>query len=407
MAWVLGLALVGASCRSVDASYYNLEQTRNPDGTTRRVGAPMSVLRYELLRSINGLGGLGLESRIEPDQAQIEDPLRQGLDAQIQLASFDTDDSRIAGLQVEVAAWLARDDRYVLSRERAVLELERAGVRLGTARGPVALPPEATPATAQDVAAFGARLLRALRRESQAAELDLEGVAPEDDAEDLSVSYVCSEHALRDLDLDGARRSLALVNRVLQLGNLRAAEREALEALSADLQRRCVEQGLAAALRDPHPVVRAAAIRAAARSSGYRRPDVFVSAWSDPDPLVRLAILEMLREGGWPGPVPEGLEGLSEPDRATWIDLLVRRTSSFDERISIAACRTLSGLIDTAPPSLRDEDWQAWYRARSEARAGPADESAADTGEGDSPEGGDSDAEASGEGDGSAEEAPE
>ena len=151
----LALAALLGGCRSADAALYNLRQVHDPDGTISRTGAPMAAFQYELRRALGGLrlnlGQAFGDVSADPEKAGaelIDDPLEESLDALLDLADCDSEDPRVGGLQVEAYAWLSEPRQpYVLSRERAVLELGAAGARLGVdGSGALGAEDEATPA---------------------------------------------------------------------------------------------------------------------------------------------------------------------------------------------------------------------------------------------------------------------
>jgi hypothetical protein len=258
-----------------------------------------------------------------------------------------------AGKQVEWFARLAVEDPWHLSRERAVLALTKAGIRLGAGL-PSALGSDQKAADPDTVVNAVTPLVRAVR-----GVLEKTGTRAELEA-------ACSAVRSLDYDMAGGRRALALVVALQRSAGTRSPDIAPLAELSLDLQRICVRRALAMAIDDKSPIVRAAALRSAARIGGRRAIDeiLFDRLKREPEPEVVVVILDTLAELG---PLPE-TAGPGEQPRDKWLaafyELLVRRK---EEVVRVHAMIALSKLSGAGFTSLREEDWQAWWNARGPA----------------------------------------
>ncbi len=384
-ALLASLPLLVLGCTSVDSTLYNLRQVHDADGDVRRIGAPVGAFEYQLRRLVGDLNvniTFVEDLSDELEQEAIEDPLEKCLDALLDLADFDSDMPRIAGIQVETYTWLAVEDEYVLGRERSVLELGRAGRRLAI-DGPRPLPEDAVPATPGEVGAAVLEIVRTTRRTVDAAREDdiLAGAEAALEADVASaagqardLAEACERTAALTLDREGARRVLSVCNALMELG-LGGAAGGAIHELSLEMQRRCVRQALAAALGDPHAAVRAAAVEASVVASRNRAPRIVRLAFLDPTEVVFLRAVDMIAEHGLPAPEPDADE-LSASQLARferdWIELLVDATvyptsrfapDAHTRRVAMRASLALGRVSGAGFYSLRGEDWQAWARS--------------------------------------------
>ncbi|MBI1381381.1 MAG: hypothetical protein GC161_09860 [Planctomycetaceae bacterium] len=323
-------------CRTPQAAAWNLRELHALDGSTQRVGRVQTHTEFALRRTLVGLLRSGSDSDWGPagkPAKQVSRPLDRTLKELLILASFDGEHAPTGGLQVELFAWLGRQDVYDLARERSVIELVKAGRRLGLER-PEQVPEGATSATADQVQE-AARALWAAAERGTGLDLD---------------NALTALEAL-PLDLDGSRRALAAVNIALESPRPEPAERR-LVAASLFLQRRTVALAVGDALMDEEGLVRGAALRGAATWSPAAR-DELLRAWGnspqdsfDGHPEVLRAVAELVADG-----VPEG------DDLEPWLDRLYVIAEQGDGRASVAACRALGRLLPDSPPSLRPEDW--------------------------------------------------
>lgn len=360
----LGLGLLAcagsAGCAVVDAKVANLRALHEEDGRVRRVAVVQSDFGFtfrQLLRTLSFRGG-GLA---EPAPEAVDDPNGTSLENLIALGRASGDDERTLGLQAELFSWLAVDCEYVLSRERAVIELGDVGARLGLSE-PVR-PPDEQKATRPAEAVGWLRDLRAavdplLARGAQGG--SAEAVAQAVGAIDVTV-----------LDRDGARRLLEATNVWRDVSGFSRPELRPLRELRLELARRSVELALAQSLFDPAGRVRAAAIEACVALGGNRSPRLLRAGLTDGDPEVVAAALRVLERHGVPGePEPEFADD-AEGYRDAWIALVVRLLRVVpDGTVSVAACRALERITDAGLRDLRPEVWIAWWDAREERAEG-------------------------------------
>jgi len=306
------------------------------DGSTQRVGRVQNHAEFALRSALAALPFAGAATSLGPaakPARSISRPLDRTLDELLILARFDGTDPRIGGLQVELFAWLGREDPYVIARERSVLELGAAGRRLGLER-PVQRAEGAEAAGPEDVQDAVRALWAAVER----------GARPEVDAA-LAVLGAL------DVDLDGSRRTLAALNLVLER-SLDGEVATRVLAAQLDAQKQTCALALGDALMDADGAVRAAAIAGGASWSESAR-DELLRAWGsvaqdsfDADPAVLRTVASLLAQG-----VPAG------DDLEPWLDRLYVIAESPDGPASIAACRALGELMEGSTPSLRPEEW--------------------------------------------------
>jgi hypothetical protein len=194
----------------------------------------------------------------------------------------------------------------------------------------------------------------------------VEGPAPP------SLNDACAALEALVLDLEGARRALDAVGQLGALRGLDAADRDRLRRSGEELARRLVRQALAAALLDKEPVVRAAAVEASVKSGGLAVLDSMVLHFDrERSAEVIARVLAIVAKYGLPEPPADR----DEAGRARWRDeqllalyaLLVRRPEG---EVRVAAMQALSRVANAGFESLREEDWQAWFRARAGSPAG-------------------------------------
>jgi hypothetical protein len=351
-----------AGCKVADARVYNLRTLHEEDGRHVRVAVLYDDLEYVMR---NGLLGLvpGLEAkRREKEAKPIKDPLATCLSNAIELSDIGSASS--APARIETFTMLAGKCPWKLSRELAITQLGRAGERLELASAP------APPAPAEGTAAPGpAQVAEALAQLVRA-------VTPSQDLQARpSLEQACSALAALPLDANGAQRALrasALLARRFGESDPAAAP---LRALVTDMERRCVRFGLAAGLADTDPLVRAAAVAADVRANGHARLGLHLdrldpgSADAERADVVMLRVLRLIRKLG-PPPAEAGLtEELAAAERerrlGTVYDIATRHPEG---RVRVAAMLALERWTEGAVDSLREEDWQAWFVARSQAQ---------------------------------------
>ena len=364
------LLLLLAGCRSLDSKAWNLGQLHDDASRHRYHGALESDFEYVLRHDVAGVFR-GAGARLaDKDASGIDDPAQRCLENLVDLAAYRARSKHEEAVRVQWLARLAVADPSKLSRERATLALGPLGAELA-AGVPVPLAKDVAPATAETVSSAAAALVRAVRGVIDARALEQEGGPPP-----LTIDAACVALEALVLDLDGARRALAATGELATVRGLSAERRARIEAVSLDLERRLVRLALAAALKDPEPIVRAAGVEASVACAGLGVVDSMVlhlERESAPEVLVR--VLAIVRERGLPNP-PDELDAAA---RADWREhqlqalytLLVTRPES---EVHVAAMLALSRVAEAGFESLREEDWQAWFaRRRSSPHAAPAD----------------------------------
>jgi hypothetical protein len=283
-----------------------------------------------------------------------------------------------------------------LARERALLELPPHARRLGV-REPIVAPeraanaPELSEALAGLVQAMGPLLARG-------------DAASATERADLRAA--CELLGRLEIDVDGGWRLLRAVSGFAGRADIERELYAPLLALSESVQKHMLALALAHGLRDPDPLVRAAAFAANHATFGRRflreallalRPlgptpegtlaltPVFGLRPEHPDAeAVYVRVFELLREHGLPLPAL-----LPERDaRALRLELLLIPMSivhdfrTFPERVRAAAMFALGDVSGAGFESLRKEDWEIWWRAhyQEEAAAIRALEAAAEGG---------------------------
>ncbi|HVS09588.1 MAG TPA: hypothetical protein VMS76_06905 [Planctomycetota bacterium] len=373
-----------AGCRLVPAKVRNLEQLHGEDARHRYSAALMSDWEFGLRR---GLAGLlpNARSQVEAKAPKkVGDPTEACLENLVGLAHFEAGDLRTSAVQVEWFARLARHDAWQLSRERCVLELAEAGARLGL-EGP---PAERTgPAASADEVAAALRDLIAGARPRLAlpfAPPSESGAAPAPESPEPRVDL---EEAVRrfsalDLDLEGALRGLRAAAALEAASDASDPRLEPLRALVVRLQRIAVREALRGAIRDeaPRPAagshpgwpsdrVRAAAIEANVELYGDPALAMFLDGLErEPGTLVVSRLLQLVRKRGLPERAPPGASEAIGELREKWARVIYARATLHPEsRVRVAAMLALGTISrelgGPAVSSMREEDWQDWWRA--------------------------------------------
>ena len=358
------LAAAGAAaCQVAEAHVYNLGQVRDPDGSTRRVGAPMTAAEY-LARTylFTGLTVNQMELA-DKEPGPIEDPDRLALDNLIALAECDTSDPWIRAQQVDMCTWLAVDDDYTLARERAVLALLALGRDLEVP-GPRNLAPDAPVATPDDLVGPLADLVRHVRPFLERRE-------------DPGAPLADTCRALSELvfDRQGARRVVLATGLLLERGGFAEPALEPLRTLHEEAARTAVALALGSALGDESEWVRAAALHVGTELTGGGMALARLRALESASEPVLVRVLAGLSRHGLPDPQEPLDEEQAWRYRAAWIVLLLDHAISPYGRVSIGACRALERVSGSGMASLRWEDWHLWWEEELRARgeAGEAD----------------------------------
>lgn len=357
LAWLAG-------CHIPEANVYNLHEVRDPDGSSRRIGAPMNRMEYVARNIVLAVMSNDVEVKRKDDE-KIDDPDALALENLIQLADCDTADPWVRGLQVDMMTWLAVDDDYKLARERAVIELGRLALDLEV-KLPTQLAPDAVPAKPDDIVGPLGDLVSGVRAFVEVKQ------APGPD-----FKAACDALQALVLDRDGARRIAAATNALLaRTGHDEPAMADLL-ALHEQSAQRAVSLALGEALRDKDPVVRAAAIEASLRASGDELAPLRLQALEDPSDTVVIAVLRGVADRGLTAPkdlTPEQAEAL----RKTFIDRFVTLARDLRSPVSAAACAALNKCADSGFVTYRWEEWNRWWdesggavAAQASDRAGP------------------------------------
>jgi hypothetical protein len=351
-----------AGCHIPEANVYNLHEVRDPDGSARRVGAPMNRVEY-LARNIV-LAVMTNDAQVKKkDDEKIDDPDAIALENLIQLADCDVEDPWVRGLQVDMMSWLAVDDDYKLARERAVIELGRLALDLGV-KVPTQLAPEAVPAKPDDIVGPLGDLVSGVRAFVETQQ-----------APGADFKAACEELQALVLDRDGARRIAAATNALLARTGHDAPAMADLRALHEQAAQRAVALALGEALRDKDPVVRAAAVEAALRASGDELAPLRLQALEDPSDIVVIAVLRGVADRGLHTPQdlpPEQAEAL----RKTFIDHFVTLARDLRSPVSAAACAALNKSADSGFATYRWEEWNRWWDLSGGASASQASDQA-------------------------------
>lgn len=364
------LTLANPACSSLDATVHNLEELHPSETRHARSAALMGGFEYRLRQGLSSMmATAGTRTRMQTkDAKQLDDPHKECLENLIALAHYDAQDVVASGRQTEWFTRLASLDPWTLSRERAVLELGKAGERLSIGL-PAALLPEAEPVQAVEVGAAIAELVRI-------AGPPIAGEGPVTSLEEFE--SICQRFESWTLDLDGARRSLRVLTDLLGDVEFGERSRAALSRACLHVQGEAVRQALDAALRDEEPVVRAAAVQSTVRSASYAALDAFLlQLRRDSSPLVTQRVLQLVARRGLPpaSDLPPGKT--MEELEYEWLRALYGvAVQHVEGQVRVAAMRALETVSDSQLNSLREEDWQAWwhdYRSARE-RGGPRPE---------------------------------
>jgi len=346
-----------AACHIPEANVYNLREVRDPDGSARRIGAPMTRLEYfsrnVVLASMSSDGKMA-----EKEAEETDDPDAVALENLIQLADCDGEDPWIRGLQVEMMSWLAVDDDYKLARERAVIELGRLAQSLGV-KAPEQLVKDAVPAGPDDIVGPLGDLVHGVRAFVE------HGDAPGEDFQGA-----CRRLSELVFDRDGARRVAAATNALLARSGHDEPAMAELLALHEQAARRAVALALGEALVDPDPLVRAAAVEASLRASGDQLFNLRLQALGDRSEIVVGAVLRGVAERGLRPPerlTPAEAEEL----RRAFIERCVLLARDLRSPVSAAACAALNKTAGSGFSTYRWEEWNRWWDAES-AREAPA-----------------------------------
>lgn len=360
---LLGLAALGGGCRFVGAKAANLDALHANAGRHSFVAVQETDLGWGSRTALSALTrSLGRDA-IEPSASAVEDPVESCQELLEALSEFDSDDFATGSTQVEYFARAAAFDPWASSREIALRELGRAGVRLELGAKPVELgAAEASEAQADEALV---KLVAATRKwfETRSGEARAE------------LERTCAEVAALPLALADGLRILHGINVLLRTGVLRDPRLEPLKPLASALQRRVTTQALALALVDappfpdggsdpgwPNERVQAAAVRAAVRIGGERKLAELLARtpFSSLGGERLVAALECVAALGLPA--LEGERGAAQ--RAQWAEAIyLTAVEHPDGRVRLAAMKALGKLSGRGLVTLRELDWQNWWLA--------------------------------------------
>lgn len=350
-----------AACRAIDSKVWNLKQLHDETSHHRYSGALEGDTEYFLRHEVTRLfTGVGISMRFaEKSPSEIEDPSAECLDVLLDLQNVSNVDARTRALQVEWFARLAVEDPSRLSRERCAYALGNAG-RAIEAGMPGKLSAKAPVAGAPAVGAALTSLIAAAKPWTDGSATS---------ASELDLVAACDVVRGLVLDLDGARRALDLTAELLDKLPRRATK--PIEELARDLERMCVRQALATALVDTDPWVRAAAVQGSVECGGPRVLDAILAQLErEPAPEVLIRVMWIVRTRGL---------GAEESDarRRHWTRSIYALMSTHpDPSVRVAAMAALGKISGAQLASLREEDWQDWWRTHAPAADATDDASA-------------------------------
>ena len=335
-------------CKVAGARVYNLRTLHEEDGRHVRIAVLYADLEY-LLR--NGLLGLVPGATVSPrkkEPKEIKDPLGTCLENAHALSDFTGDD--VVPLQIETFAMLSLKCPWKLSRELAVVELGHAGERLELAKAPQPLTPPPAPAVPQQVADALSALVRA--------------VTPSEELSAQTIQQACDGIAALSLDGEGAQRALRATALLAQRFGASDEDGAPIRALVTDLEQRCVRLGLAAGLVDVDPLVRAAAVAADVRVFGPERLGTHLDRLdprlpdAESSDVVAVRVLVLIRKHG----LAESAGEQFEQRLRLVYEIATHHPNSY---VRVCGMRALERLSGGTQHGLREEDWQAWYLART------------------------------------------
>ncbi len=349
LAFVAAAAL-SSGCSSLEADVYNLDAMHHPDGSFRRRAPRLNALQYFLRFQLAGFTSNPDRYRA-PDPERIDDPAGQSFADLRALARHDREDPEVRRTLIEWFAFLAVDSPWKLARERCVIELGHLGRVMGLEVEP---DPGGEPASVEAVRDALARMLAGVNA------IRAQGV-------ELGESQLARGlEELRALSLD-RRAALSVLRAIAPLQDLGGDDPRfaPVHAYSQEVQELLIRRTLEVALRDPEPIVVAAAIRTSTKLFGEAVLGVFTAQLFEDaaiyDERVLLTVLTLLRTQGFPRAPGGGGEARQEQFRFTCAELLVEIGSQHPSgRVRLAALRALRANAepDFAP---REELWKPWW----------------------------------------------
>lgn len=372
---VLGLGL--CACRAFGASSANLDVLHGEGARHKHTAPLVSPFKY----SMGNVFGGGLFRPDSPLLAvkvvAIQDAATVCLENMLGLAADEPRNAAEEATVVRHYAYLAIDDPWSLTRERALIELGYAGERLELE----------APITEPELAANAPELSEAIAGLVAVTEPLLGGRGSPTAHADFTAA--CGVIESLDLDVDGGRRLLkAIAGLSERVG--RSYSIEALDRLNRHVQRQMVGLALTHGLHDPNGRARAAAYEANWRVFGapFLREAIHALDVNPPGedaPATRfdlakewrsypgqedvfVTVLELVREHGLP--LDAGLGPLrSMMQRLAFLRTMCQITVAYTvhgDRSRTGAMRALGAVSGSGLHSLRMEDWQRWWVAYSQ-----------------------------------------
>ncbi len=374
---MLLIALSG--CRSTSVATQNLDAVLGSSDQLRYRGDTTTVFR-DVFSSVveqvtRGVGATSDAAALDP----IKNPTRLGLENLILLArSRQGPEEWRQNEQVRVLTRYARFAPSQLLRERALLELGVHGQRL---RIPARFLASENVAGAAELAGVLNVLVEATRslledRSSEAARAGF----------DEAIALIGG----LEYDVQGGSRILRAIGPFLRGSGIPGEQRDKLEELSIDVQRRCVREAIQAGLFDPSPVVRAAAVGSGVEALGesflvectlalvpaaFTSDDVRARYSTYGVPNVPADFVEVYLAVG-DALALNGMPADAQAQTAEGVQLKVVLFSAlhfvavndllFPSRSRHAAMRALGALSGGELATYREEEWDGWFKDRAD-----------------------------------------
>lgn len=376
---VAAVIVLAAGCRTTSVATQNLDAVLGSNDTLRYQGDTTSLFNEVFAGTISrltlGFAKASEEAALDP----IKNPTRLGLENLLMLSrSRQGPRAWRENEQVRVMARYARFAPSQLLRERALIELGAHGKRLGV-EAAFELP---------ERSANAADLMVSLDGLVDATKALLANSSSETAKADFDAAVALLERA--DYDVQGGTRLLRAIGPFLRGVGLPGAQREALEGLSLDVQRRCVREALQFGLIDRSPVARAAAFHGGIEAFGEpflveATLALVPSAFSSPAIRERfnsfgipstppnftevfLSVAAALQETGLPEAAQLETVESKELERVLYsaLHFVALNDLLFPERARNAAMRALGVMAGGELVTYREEEWDDWFKTRAD-----------------------------------------
>jgi hypothetical protein len=361
---LISSALLAAGCRGPARAAHDIRALHGSDGsvlsnarlsgtlTSGRGAAPRTGLGAWVLQVAYpeefGAGDLLHHAGIERRAQRVGRPQARCLEALLVLDRDRRTDRVSIGTRVELAAFLAERSRSKLVRERAVRLLGGEAAALGLTDFVQAVP---------DAGSAGEVRARFEALAAATAALEAGGSL-------TALAEPARGLAQAPLELEDLRRVLRVATALAEALTRSDYEAAGLAELHQAGLRGCVSAALGRAVRDPAPVVAAAAVEQVLALDRSRLYELLgdaleLSLWE----IAAVCCESLLADG-----LPEG-----DPPLDLWLERLVLITQTVDDvesvedgRLRLLAAETLGALAPTDLESLRSEDWMRWYWRHSD-----------------------------------------